>query len=72
MFTHDHLVFVGAVPLTDGAFVEEHAPISLHDVHCNGSELSLLSCPYNNLIPTNCGPLEDAGVVCQCMTKCQF
>lgn len=55
----------GAIALTDSIFTEERAALLLRDVQCNGSESTLLSCDHNNFIQTNCGPLEDAGVVCQ-------
>lgn len=55
----------GAIALTDSVFTEESAMLALRDVLCNGSEPNLLECVYNILTQTNCGPLEDAGVVCQ-------
>lgn len=55
----------GSIALTDSVFSEERAILLLYDVNCNGSESSLLNCEHNSLSQTNCGPLEDAGVVCQ-------
>ena len=40
--------------------------LALRDVECNGTEPTLLSCVHNSRTETNCGPLEDAGIVCQC------
>ena len=41
--------------------------IALSDVSCHGSEFSILNCSHNRLPGTQCGPREDAGVVCQRM-----
>ncbi len=57
--------FSGAIALTDSIFPEDRAALVLRDVECNGSETTLLSCLHNRLSQTNCGPREDAGVVCQ-------
>ena len=41
----------------------------LRSVHCNGTEDSLLDCPFNASgveVVNECGPLQDAYVVCQC------
>ncbi len=59
------LPIIGSIALTDSIFSEERAVLLLRDVNCNGSESSLLDCEHNTLSQTNCGPLEDAGVVCQ-------
>lgn len=59
------MLFSGSIALTDSNFDEQHAVLLLYDVNCNGSESSLLNCEHNQLMQTNCGPLEDAGVVCQ-------
>ena len=58
-------VDVGSIALTNSIFSEERAVLLLRDVNCNGSESSLLNCEHNSRLQTNCGPLEDAGVVCQ-------
>lgn len=58
-------LFSGAIALTDSVFAEERAVLALRDVDCTGTETNLLSCVHNSLSQTNCGPLEDAGVVCQ-------
>ena len=57
---------LGAIALTVGAFTETDADIVLSEVECNGSEPNLLGCGHEDLMHVNCGPLEDAGVVCQC------
>ena len=41
--------------------------VSLQGVSCNGLELDLLSCSHSTNLGTECGPREDAGVVCQRM-----
>ena len=64
--TH-YTAFSGAVALTDGEFAETQAVLALRDVACNGSELNLLNCNHSTQSRTECGPREDAGVVCQCM-----
>ena len=58
-------VHTGSIALTNSIFSEERAALLLRDVNCNGSESNLLACEHNTLLQTNCGPLEDAGVVCQ-------
>ncbi len=51
--------------LTNGEFSETQAIVSLSNIACNGSELSLMNCNYDNRTGLECGPREDAGVVCQ-------
>ena len=51
--------------MADGIFAEGQAELLLSAVQCNGSESHLLSCEQERLTHTGCGPLEDAGVVCQ-------
>ena len=63
---HCYYTSSGAIALTDSVFAEERAVLVLRDVECTGSEPDLLSCIINRQSQTNCGPLEDAGVVCQC------
>nr|XP_054774441.1 neurotrypsin-like isoform X2 [Lytechinus pictus] len=40
-------------------------PIWLDDVNCNGDELSVTSCPANDIGVENCRHYEDAGVICK-------
>jgi len=57
---------IGAIALTSGEFAEEHRVLALSDVACLGTEQNLLNCSYSRLPGSQCGPREDAGVVCQC------
>lgn len=63
-----YCLYVGAIALTVGTFTETVADIVLSDVQCEGSEPNLLACGHEDFMHINCGPLEDAGVACQC--KC--
>lgn len=56
---------VGAIGITDQLFSEDTANVVLLDVMCNGSESSLTECGHNIFGQSSCGPLEDAGVICQ-------
>jgi hypothetical protein len=59
------IYLLGAIALLKGLYVEVDAPLYIRDVNCNGSESTLLDCPYNTLTQTLCGPFSDAGIVCQ-------
>ena len=39
--------------------------ILLDNVHCTGSERSILDCPHNGINIHNCGHSEDASVTCE-------
>ena len=39
--------------------------ILLDNLHCNGTESSLLRCTHNGLNVHNCGHCDDAGVTCK-------
>ena len=62
---YDITLIIGAIGLNNEVFSDPQANLLIRDISCNGSENSLLSCQYNNLLETFCGPLDDAGVVCQ-------
>ena len=55
--------YLGALAFSTAYFGQGEGPISLDNVHCNGSESSLLDC--NHLNQSNCGHSADAGVRCQ-------
>lgn len=58
---------IGAQALSFAFFGPGMGAIHLDDVECAGTEMSLLSCPYNPI--DNCQHIEDAGVRCQgCIT----
>ena len=56
-------LFTGAVNLTHEAFHTTVAPTVISAVSCDGFESTLTDCLHSTL--TSCGPLSDAGVVCQ-------
>ena len=54
---------LGAIEHTNAAFGQGTGLIMLDNVQCNGLEYRLFDC-VNNLVNTNCGHHQDAGVVC--------
>ena len=48
-----------------GGYTESQLSIGITDLHCNGSEASILNCSHNNLEEYNCASRDDAGVICQ-------
>ena len=53
-----------AIAFSDAKFGQGIGDIHLDDVHCSGSETSLLNCPYDSYT-ADCSHSEDAGVRCQ-------
>ena len=60
-------MLIGGVALTNSEFSESQRVVSIQDVSCTGSEINLLNCSHTRLAGIQCGPREDAGVVCQRM-----
>ena len=48
-----------------GDYTESQLSVGITDIHCNGSEASILNCSHNNLEEYNCASHDDAGVICQ-------
>ena len=62
---YSNVYITGALNLTHEAFHSTVAPTVISSVGCVGTESSIGKCTYSTL--TTCGPLSDAGVVCQGM-----
>ena len=58
------------IALSNAYFGQGIAPILLDNVHCNGSEASLLDCKHLN--QSNCAHNSDAGVRCQGKYNCKI
>ena len=57
---------LGSVAVKNARYGEGSGPILLDDVHCTGSEATLLDCNRGAaLFASNCEHREDAGVRCQ-------
>ncbi len=57
----------GSVFSNSSAFREGSGLIALSNLHCNGSEFMLMSCP-STTTPTSCSHSQDIGVRCQLRT----
>ena len=51
-------------PITNARFGQGVGHIWLDGIQCNGNETSLHLCPHRGVGIHNCGPHEDAGVIC--------
>ena len=60
---------VGAVPVPRGFFGSGIGRIHLDDLRCTGTEQSILECRHPGHGVHNCGHAEDAGVICQGVTR---
>ena len=56
--------FKGALSFSYATFGQGTGAIHLRNVHCTGSEPSLIQCSHNT-INNYCGHYEDAGIRCQ-------
>ena len=56
--------FTGALSFSYATFGQGPGAIHLRNVHCTGSESSLIQCSHNT-INNYCGHYEDAGIRCQ-------
>lgn len=54
---------------SQASFGQGTGAILLDDLRCSGREIRLVDCPHNGLGQHNCQHLEDAGVVCQDVSK---
>ena len=63
------LGYRGAVTAHQSAhFGQGSGQILLDDLHCTGSEASLLECSHAGINVHNCGHGEDASVTCECIS----
>ena len=51
--------------MTSEYYGENSRPMSVMEVECNGTELTLLDCNLESNNQNLCGSLEDAGIICQ-------
>ena len=51
---------------------QSQQPIFLDDLHCNGSESSLISCPHLGIDNHDCSHSKDVGLVCNALSKSSF
>ena len=63
MYSFNPVCSTGALNLTHETFHSIVAPTVVDTVGCVGSETVLTDCSYDSIV--TCGPLNDAGVVCQ-------
>ena len=64
------IIFVGSNAKTNAYFGFGSGPILLSNMHCTGTESSLLECNQQSCYITSCTHSNDAGVVCK--RKIQF
>ena len=58
------IAITGSVAFRNARFGRGVGPITLDNVACTSSEMSLLACRHNKLFMHNCNHREDAGVRC--------
>ena len=58
------MYIVGAVAHYSAHFGQGIGQIWLSNLHCTGSEVSLLTCPHDGIGVHSCGHQYDAGVEC--------
>ena len=61
-------VILGAQAFSSNTFGQSTGRIVLHDVRCNGTEKTLVSCPSNTLSNIRC-PINRRGVGVRCRPK---
>ena len=57
---------------TNGYFGSGTGPILLSNLYCTGTESSLLECNQQSCGVTSCTHSNDAGVICECKSYCNF
>ena len=68
MHIYIYSLYIGAIGGGE-VYGDDQRDAVLKSVHCNGTEEDLLSCAFNASgveVAEECGPLQDAHVVCQC------
>ncbi|XP_071157151.1 scavenger receptor cysteine-rich domain-containing protein DMBT1-like [Mytilus edulis] len=60
-----HLPFSGAVGYSHSPYGQGTGQILLDDVHCIGTETTMLNCNHSAIGTSNCKHTEDVGVKCQ-------
>ena len=66
---YSKIFYAGAVAVSSQYYGESVLPMVISDMNCTGSEDNLMECQSETDL-IMCGPLEDAGVVCQGVYDC--
>ena len=63
LFSYTHFI-KGAIPVVSGLFHDDTVAPGISEIQCAGNEKALLNCTHSRSA-SDCGPSNDAGVVCQ-------